>query len=153
VNPQIELPVGEHTVQLVVNDGQEDSEPDQVVITVIAPMEANLWVVPRVINRYSRMPQIMAMVRLAGISKDQVDGETPLMLYPGGIEALSQRASECGRGGMHSTMILASFDKSDLMDAAAENGSVGLTAVGRLKTGQYFCGADTIWIIAPGKPR
>jgi hypothetical protein len=96
VNPQIELPVGQHCIELVVNDGQEDSEPDQVVIVVIAPMQASLWVVPRVINRYSSMPQIMAMVRLAGISKEQVDGETPLMLYPGGIEAASQRASECG---------------------------------------------------------
>jgi len=153
VNPVIELPPGEHTIELVVNDGEEDSEPDQVVITVIAPMEANLWVVPRVINRYSRMRQIMAMVRLAGVSRDQVDAETPLMLYPGGIEALSQRASECGRGGTRGTMILASFDKSDLMDATTENGRVGLTAVGRLKSGQYFCGTDTIWIIAPGLPR
>jgi len=95
----------------------------------------------------------MGMVRLAGISKEQVDGETPLMLYPGGIEATSQRASECGRGGTHATMILARFDKSALMDAAPGNGSVELTAVGRLKTGQYFCSADTIRIIAPGKPR
>ena len=153
VKPTIELPVGQHTVELIVNDGQEDSEPDQVVITVIAPMQANLLVVPRVINRYSSLPQIMAMVRLAHIWKDQVDAEKPLLLYPGGIEATSQRASECGRGGTHATMIIASFDKSDLMDAASENGSVELTGVGRLKSGQYFYGTDTIRIIAPGKHR
>jgi hypothetical protein len=153
VNPVIELPVGEHTVELIVNDGQEDSEPDQVVITVIAPMKASLSVLPRVINRYSSIPHIMAMVRLFGISKDQVDCETPLLLYPGGIKATSQRVSECGRGGTHATMIIARFDKSALMDAARDNGSVELTGVGRLKSGQYFCGTDTIRIIAPGPRR
>ncbi|UCF43705.1 MAG: DUF5011 domain-containing protein [Planctomycetota bacterium] len=30
----IELPLGEHTIELIVNDGFEDSEPDEVVITV-----------------------------------------------------------------------------------------------------------------------
>jgi Tol biopolymer transport system component len=153
VNPQIELPVGEYTVTLVVNDGQEDSEPDQVVITVIAPMKADLWVLPPVINRYSSIPHIMGIVRLPRIWKDQVDAEKMLVLYPGGIEATSQRVSECGRGGTHATMILARFDKSALMDAARDNGSVELTGVGRLKTGQYFYGTDTIRIIAPGKPR
>jgi hypothetical protein len=153
VNPQIELPVGEYTVTLVVNDGQEDSEPDQVVITVIAPMKADLWVLPPVINRYSSIPHIMGIVRLPRIWKDQVDAEKMLVLYPGGIEATSQRVSECGRGGTRGTMILALFDKSDLMDAAPANGSVELTVVGGLKSGQYFYGTDTIRVIVPGKPR
>jgi len=34
VAPTIELPVGEHSVRLVVNDGCRDSEPNYVVITV-----------------------------------------------------------------------------------------------------------------------
>ena len=35
VNPIIELPVGVHTIQLIVNDGTVDSEPDYVTIEVV----------------------------------------------------------------------------------------------------------------------
>ena len=35
VSPIIELPLGAHTITLIVNDGTEDSEPDVVVITVL----------------------------------------------------------------------------------------------------------------------
>ncbi len=35
VAPTIELPVGEYIIELVVNDGIEDSEPNEVVVTVI----------------------------------------------------------------------------------------------------------------------
>lgn len=35
VNPTIELPVGVHNIQLIVNDGTVDSEPDGVVIEVV----------------------------------------------------------------------------------------------------------------------
>lgn len=39
VNPTIELPIGTHTIQLVVNDGVVDSLPDEVSITVVGPVE------------------------------------------------------------------------------------------------------------------
>jgi TolB protein len=35
VNPTIQLPLGTHTISLVVNDGNADSEPDYVEITVL----------------------------------------------------------------------------------------------------------------------
>lgn len=34
INPTIDLPIGTFTITLVVNDGKEDSEPDEVDITV-----------------------------------------------------------------------------------------------------------------------
>ena len=34
-NPSIMLPVGEHIIELIVNDGQADSQPDYVVIDVL----------------------------------------------------------------------------------------------------------------------
>ena len=51
VNPTIELALGEHTVELVVNDGFEDSEADEVVITVedVMPPEFSLIVEPNVL--------------------------------------------------------------------------------------------------------
>jgi len=42
--------------------------------------------------------------------------------------------------------ILAHFDKAELMDAIENNGRVELQAVGRLNTGQYFCGEDSVTI-------
>ena len=39
INPVIELPVGEYIIELIVNDGHIDSEPNEVVITVLGPVE------------------------------------------------------------------------------------------------------------------
>ena len=39
VNPTVSLPLGEHTVSLVVNDGQVDSEPDEVSIAITVGIE------------------------------------------------------------------------------------------------------------------
>lgn len=37
VSQTIELPIGTHTIQLMVNDGHTNSQPDEVNITVVAP--------------------------------------------------------------------------------------------------------------------
>ena len=39
VNPTILLPVGEQVIELVVNDGHTDSQPDYVVIAVLTPAQ------------------------------------------------------------------------------------------------------------------
>ena len=124
-------------------------------------MQSHLWLVPRVINRHSRQPKILAMLRLPeGVATDQIDSNEPLLLYPGGIEAMSQRIIESRRQGTTQTSIFAFFDKAELMDAVSDNGRVELQVVGNLKTGQYFCGTDTVRIISPrndnngnGRPR
>jgi len=68
-----------------------DSEPDQVVVTVVPPMESQLWVFPQVIYRHSRMPKILAWMRLPeGVTKDHVDSDQQLILYPAGSEAIRQ---------------------------------------------------------------
>jgi len=157
-NPTIELPIGEHIIELIVNDGIEDSEPDEVVVTVIEPLESFLRLAPRVINRRSRQPGILALLRLPeGITTDQIDSNEPLLLYPGGIEAIRQRVTESRSRGVS---IFALFDKAELMDAVSDNGSVELRVGGQLKTSQYFCGTDTVRIISPrndnngnGRPR
>ncbi|MHC4737571.1 MAG: right-handed parallel beta-helix repeat-containing protein [Planctomycetota bacterium] len=43
--PTIELPVGEHTIELIVNDGIEDSELDEVTIIVIDPLQVRTYYV------------------------------------------------------------------------------------------------------------
>jgi hypothetical protein len=38
-NPTILLPLGEHTIELIVNDGRHDSQPDYVLIEVLTPAQ------------------------------------------------------------------------------------------------------------------
>ncbi|MBA7681043.1 hypothetical protein ES703_89371 [subsurface metagenome] len=119
--------------------------------------KANLWVSPKVINRNSKMPKVLALVRLPeGITRDQIDSNPHcflrskiwgLLLYPGGIEALNQYVIQSRRGGVLHTSIFAFFDKASLMDAVSDDGRVELQVVGRLKAGRYFYGTDTVEII------
>ena len=39
INPTIILPIGEHIIELIVNDGQNDSRPDYVVVAVRTPAQ------------------------------------------------------------------------------------------------------------------
>jgi hypothetical protein len=145
VDPNVELGLGEHTIELIVSDGQEDSEPNDVVITVIGPVEADVHIVPRVINRRNRMKRIIAIVRLPeGISKGDIADE-PFVLEPSGIESNWDRV--IGRGNM--ARVFAIFDKGEVMAALPDTGRVELTVVGKLKSGQCIYGADTIRIVRP----
>jgi len=154
VDPNVELGVGEHTIELILNDGVEDSEPNEVVITVIAPIEADVHIVPRVINRISRMKSVIVIVRLPdGISRRDVADE-PFQLYAGDldgepIEANWQRVIGVGENAS----VFALFDKDEVTAAVEQNGRVELTVVGRLKSGQYVYGTDTVRIIRPRRQR
>ena len=150
VNLTIELPVGQHTFELVVNDGREDSEPNQVVVTVVEPIKSTLCIVPKMINWRSGQQRILAMLRLpAGIGRKQIDQRQKLLLYPGEIESSFQLVLPCGQRGIEQCYILAYFDKSELMDAVGKAGMVQLEVVGHLKTGQYFFGSDRVWVVKP----
>ncbi len=145
VSPAIQLPIGQHTIELVVNDGTQNSSPDTVVITVVGPIESVLWIWPTVIERSNgMMPYVLALARLPGIPKDAVDIAQPLLLYPGAIKSLHQYAFEYDDAGTVRTNVFAFFDKAKLLAAVPENGKVKLHVVGRLKTGQYFYG--TYWV-------
>ena len=142
VSSTIELPVGEHVIELIVNDGIEDSEPNEVVITVIEPIEADLHIAPRVINRNSRGRSVMAILTLPeGIGKDDIDGDFTLL--PGEIAAARQFIRE----DEEVVKVFALFSRSELMDAVDANGRVELTVVGKLKSGQCVYGADSVRII------
>jgi len=110
--------------------------------------KAQLWIMPRTINRKSHRRNIMVWMRLpAGISRDDIDDSFPLTLYPGQIKASRQFIFENKRRHETNTSIFAFFDKRDLMTAVPDNGQVQLDAVGRLNTGRYFFGKRTIRII------
>jgi len=148
LSPTIELPVGTHTIQLVVNDGIVNSAPDDVNVVVVAPVKGNLCVMPVTINRRSNQPNILTNIRLSpGIKKTDIDPNQPLMLYPGGIKANWRGIVPCNERGRQIVSIFAFFDKDDLMNAIPTNGFKQVQVVGKLKSGQVFYGCDTVRII------
>lgn len=144
VNPTIDLPLGQYEIELIVNDGTEDSEPNYCDVTVVEPINADLYIYPKSIIRHNRAKRIMAIIRLPqGINKADIDLDTKLTLYPGDIEAKRQYVFQHRR---RPTTILAFFDKDELVNAIDQNGRVTLNAVGQLNTGQYFYGDDSVTI-------
>ena len=150
VSPIIKLPVGEHKIELIVNDTLEDSQPDDVNITVVGPVEGRLLVIPLTINRQSGQQNILTLLKLpAGITKEQIDSGYKLLLYPGGIEAKMQYITQCWDNGSGRIGIVASFDRSAFLSSVSANGNVTLYVVGRLTTGQYFFGQGIVRIFDP----
>jgi hypothetical protein len=148
VSHAIELSIGRHQIELTVNDGNEDSAPDEVMIDVIGPMEGQLSVIPHVINPHFERQNIIATLKLpVGITQDQIDSN--LVLYPGKIEASYQIIGRYDERNMERVFILARFKASDLIETVGSAGPVQLDVVGQLKTGQYFFGSDTVRIPNP----
>ncbi|MBN2019480.1 MAG: hypothetical protein JW749_04575 [Sedimentisphaerales bacterium] len=105
-----------------------------------------------VISRQCPQRRIMATLRLpSGITKDQIDGSEKLTLYPGGIEAVNQFVLPSYAYGVKSSVVFAYFDKDDVLDAIGGNRFVRVYAVGKLKTGQFYYGSNTIRIFNPGR--
>jgi hypothetical protein len=144
INPTIELPIGVHTIRLVVNDGLADSGPDDVNVAVVVPMKGTLEITPQVINRISRQPRIEAVIQLPeGITSADVDDNQPLVMYlsddldnPLFVQVADKNGSK----------IRAWFSKDELM-AATSAGDIELTVAGKLKSGQWFYGCHTIRVI------
>ena len=115
---------------------------------------AIVHIVPRVINRRGHMKRIIAIMRLPeGVGRRDVADE-PFELYPGDlddepIEATWQRV--IGWGNM--TRVSALFDKDELMEVVPGIGRKELTIVGRLESGQYILGSDTVRIVQPRRRR
>jgi hypothetical protein len=148
VNPTIELPAGEHTITLIVNDGWKDSEPNDVVITVVPSVEATLWMLPRVLNRQSQGRCVIANLRLQeGILPQDIDRNERLLLYPGGITASRQLvASEQGDNTI-TAIVLGFFDRDEFAAAVGRGTVAQVTVVGRLTSGRYFYGSDRVRLI------
>jgi hypothetical protein len=148
ITPTIKLPVGKHTIELVVDDGIDLSEPNYCTITVIKAVRGKLLLRPRVIETKSHGKWILAALFIPPVPGEKVNTNEPLRLYPGDIEAKHQQFVIYGRLGHSPTIALALFDKQQVIDALGP-GQVEVSVVGEFLTGRFFFGSDTIKIIAP----
>jgi hypothetical protein len=127
---------------------------DMGAYEALGPVEADVHIVPRVINRNNRMKRVMAVMRLpGGIGKGDVVRES-FELYANGLDgepvgAILERV--IGRGNMTRVFVL--FDKEEVMSVVEGVGRVELTVVGRLESGQYIQGSDTVRIVKPRRRR
>jgi hypothetical protein len=70
-------------------------------------------------------------------------------LGPDGIEATWQRVSGWG----NKVTVFALFDKDEVLAELPDHGKVELAVVGKLESGQYILGSDTVRIIKPQSRR
>jgi hypothetical protein len=149
VSPVIELPVGEHLIELIVDDGINKSAPAYCIVTVLEsePLQLKVSFIPAVLNARSRCGYIMAMIKMPeGITPSDIDENEPLLFNPGGIESETQKVFYWRRWCRSYTYVWAIFDKSD----CKENLSPGLNKVsvcGKLTSGQYYEGKGCLRLV------
>jgi hypothetical protein len=138
-SPAIELPVGQHTITLIVDDGFYESEPDSCMVHVIPPVEGRLFCLPPAISRRAKRGRVLTMIVLPrGIHKSEVNSTEPLTMYPTGVE--SQEKSIFGSRRHHSrsrTRVWGKFDKPTCAQCLTP-GRNEITVYGRLNSGQYY---------------
>jgi hypothetical protein len=146
MHPTIKLIPGEHTITLVVSNARDESESSQVCIRVVDSLEVECKIFPPDMVLFKKKPEIMAKLYLPeDIPVDQVDMEQPFRLHPGGAEVIHHYTMQWRRHKKRSVNIFAFF-KTDVLDRLAPNGIAELAVSGRLKSGRYFFGRDTIKI-------
>jgi hypothetical protein len=137
----IEIPVGEAVLTLIVNDGANDSGPDTVVARVYQVIDTSISA-PETISRGSRRGTFIAAIRVPNRrSWKEFDNAEPLLFFPGGIQASHHRVVPWITGH---TFVFGTFNKKDFLAAVPQNGRIEVRIVGRLKDGHYFSGTDTV---------
>jgi hypothetical protein len=144
VNLQLELPAGVYTFQLMVNDGHFNSQPAQVIVTVVAPLPCALKVSPSALNPHNNGAHILAAIQFPDASTlAQVDGNTPLTLYPSGAQATRTWTAA---DDSNTVKLFAFFDR-DALSGLGGSGASELMVAGKLQSGQWFYAIDTIQVV------
>jgi len=151
VSPTVQLPVGEYEIELVVDDGVDESEPNYCTVTVVEPLHAKLSCRPWMLNTQSRRGIITAIVYMpAGITPDDIDANEPLVFIcdSGQVESTRQFVFERHKRGRPCTWVMASFNKDDCMDYLSE-GVNRIKVAGRLNSGRCYYGNSSIYVFKP----
>jgi hypothetical protein len=153
VAPQIELPVGVHTITLVVSNGNTASAPDEVDINVVAPLDVNMKFTPHTLNCKSKGKFVKAHFKLPkGFTGRNVDKQETATLEPFGLPSIRIQASNGKSRNVTIVFDRRTFARTLIGDA---NETAEVTVVGQLKSGRFFFGTDTIRVLnsVPKPPR
>jgi hypothetical protein len=142
--PNIQLPAGEHAIQLIVNNGYQDSEPSLVHVTVIPPMQQKLTIYPSTLKRvdWFVINTMATMTLPSGVAKTDIRNQQ-FLLYPAGSTQSVKGSLYYFQKNAYARIL---FKRLDLMKIIPNNGKVTVYVVGQLNSGQYFFGSDTITI-------
>lgn len=137
--------MGEHQIELIVDDGVELSGPDYCTTTVIGPVRANLLCMPQVLSENGRGWIIVMLSMPAGVRRSDIDGDEPLVFCPGEVQARHFRIFQAHSRGSTKIYITAWFDKSDCMDNLCA-GFNNIDIAGRFTSGRYFYGSSRLYV-------
>ena len=142
--PNVLLPVGEHVIDLIVNDGFEDSEPNSCVVTVIEPFETTAKMMPGIINLKSKRPSLRGRIEFAGETMPVLDPNEPMLLLIGDvmIEALEQKLVYSEENTMW--YLTGSFESAVVTENLIGGTETEITLVSRFETGQWVYGRDVV---------
>ena len=150
VDPNVVFAAGVHVIELIVNDGTEDSESNSVVVTVIEAIEARAYVFPRAINTTSKGRYVIARMELSdGVSRDDMESDSlTLMIGDAVIESVRQRAITAG----NRHYLFGFFDRGEVVAQAVGKPKLDIIISGKLVTGQCIYGEDSIRIVKSNGP-
>lgn len=130
-----------------VVDGDEDGLRiiDMGAYEYSSRVQADMTIVPRVINISGRGGRLLAVMRLPHeVAAENVDLDAGFVLEPGGIAALH---SELLAGDAVKLFVV--FDRVEAIDIFSDTGNMELTVTGRLKSGELLYGTDIVTVIRP----
>jgi hypothetical protein len=144
--PNVVFGVGEYVIDLIVNDGVEDSELDSCVITVIEAIEVTAELTPQVLNRDSGRPHVIGRLAFAGEVMPVLDPNEPMVLLAGQGQIEDQRQILDYSKKEDAWYLKGFFDNAALMAAITEDGDVEVTIAAKLITGQWVYGRDVVTV-------
>ncbi len=137
---------GQTPVVCTATDDSGNSSTCSFQVTVIAPVEMAMQFTPQAINPGSRGNWVKAhFVLPEGYEIGDVDVNTPAVLEPLGIES-EYITVFVGGGGLGESGVEIGFQRRRFCEAVGDYGPGGVTVSGRLTSGRYFYGTDTIRI-------
>jgi hypothetical protein len=145
--PNVMLPVGEHVIDLIVNDGIEDSEPNSCIVTVIQASRVPMNLTPRTLNCRSQGNWVKAHFTLPEeYSISDIDLDRSAVVDSSGIESALLEVSVNKDGSIE---ITASFDKEQICSLAGDWPEI-FRVYGFFTDGSVFFGESVIRINPAG---
>ena len=142
--PNVVLPVGEHEITLIVNDGIWNSQPDTCTITIIEPFETTARMLPGVINLKNGRSRLMGRIEFAGETMPVLDPNQPMLLLVGDAEIEAPDQKLVYSEETVSWYLMGSFASAAIIENLAGQTEVEVTLITRFEAGQWVYGKDVV---------